>query len=256
MKSLRLPLIILSILCVVFLLFAMQQFLGRTQEKSARTIAEKDLDEAKQALAKVQKDLDEQKKVKTDLETQLLDINGKFKSIQDKAEKLAAQIAEEKRAKEDALALVSDREQELQSLKASLESEKKDRDSLQDEYNKIKKDYVFLQGQLKAAHATNEDLAQQVEELQAGREVQLDKIVVKPGVEPAGKVLVVNKEFNFIVIAAGNNKGITQGVIFSVFRDGNLIGKAQVEKVYETMSAANIMPNSAEIKEGDLAKVM
>ncbi len=256
MKSFRLFVIILSLLCVMFLAVAVQQFLSLQKESRAHKVTKEELAKLQQEKDQTSKDLEEQKKLKADLEIKLTDLQGKFSSLQDKAEKLAAQIADEKKAKEDALAQLSDKVREVEEIKTNFESEKQAYASAQDQYDKIKKEYDSLQSQLKTAKAANDELSKKVGDLQAKKEVELDKIVVKPGAEAEGKVLVVNREFNFIVVAAGNNKGVTPGVVFGVFRNGNLIAKAQVEKVYETMSAANIMPESGEIREGDIAKAM
>jgi len=256
MKSARLPLIILSLLCVIFLLAAVQQFLGGQKEKNSRVLTEKTLEDTKQAKDKIQKELDNQNKLKAELELQVTDLKGKLVSLQDQAEKFASQIAEEKQAKEDAVAQLDEKIKEVESIKTNFESANKERLSLQEQYDKISRDYETLQDELKTVKAQNDGLSKQLGELEAKKEVELDKIVVKPGFEAEGKVLVVNKEFNFIVVSAGNNKGLTPGVIISVFRDGNFVAKAQVEKVYETMSAANIMPDSGEIREGDIAKAM
>lgn len=256
MKSFRLIIILLAILCVAFLAFSLVSFNSLQSEKKTRVATENSYKELQAQLADATKARDEQKKLKDDLEIQLTDLKEKVTSLQDKAEKLAAQIADERKAKEDALAKLNDKDRELEEVKTNWESEKTSRSSLQDQFAKLQKEYVAVQDQLKNLEATNQNLSKQVEDLQAKKEVELDKIVVKPGVEAEGKVLVVNKEFNFIVVAAGNNKGITPGVVFGVFRGGKLVAKAQVEKVYETMSAANIMPDSGEIKEGDIAKAM
>ncbi|MDP3786583.1 MAG: hypothetical protein Q8R05_03420 [Candidatus Omnitrophota bacterium] len=256
MKSARFPLIILSLLCVIFLLVAVQQFLGGQKEKNSRTVTEKVLDETKQAKDQLQKELDEQKKLKAELELQVTDLKGKVSSLQDQAETLAAQIADERKAKEDAVAQLSEKVREIEDIKTNFESAKKEHDSLQEQYDKISKDYDSLQVQLKTVKGQNDNLTKQLENLEAKKEVELDKIVVTPGAEAEGKVLVVNKEFNFIVVSAGNNRGLRPGVVLSIFRAGRFVAKAQVEKVYETMSAANIMADGAEIREGDIAKAM
>ncbi|KPK40114.1 MAG: hypothetical protein AMJ78_07525 [Omnitrophica WOR_2 bacterium SM23_29] len=255
MKS-RLPIILLSLLCIVFLLVAIQQFLGRQQANKARLISERSLRETIQAKEALQNELEEQRRVRADLESQFASIKGQFTSLQSQAEELAAALADEKRAKEEALNKFDEKLHEAETLRVSLESERKEKIALQEQFDKIRKEYVSIQDQLKTVKAQNESLARQIQELEVKKEVELEKIVVKPGSGQEGKVLVVNKDFNFIVIGAGNNKGITPGVVFGVYRDGNLIGKAQVEKVYETMSAANILPDSKQIKEGDLAKAL
>ncbi|MFH0771745.1 MAG: hypothetical protein V1933_03910 [Candidatus Omnitrophota bacterium] len=261
MRSLRLPLIVLSLLCLIFLLLALQQFFGREQEKRNRVMTEKLLDETKQVKEKIQQELDNQTKLKETLESQLSDVNLKFSTLQDEAENLSLQIAEEKKAKEEALSKLEDRSRELEALKSDFESEKKEHLGVQEQYDKVNKEYESLKEELKTLKSDNEQLLKQIQqstsqEMTTDKEVQLDKIVVKSGVEAEGKVLVVNKEFNFIVVSSGNNKGVTRGFVFGIFRNGDLIGKAQVEKVYETMSAANIMPDSKDIREGDLAKAL
>lgn len=256
MKSFRLIIILLAILCVVFLTFSMVSFSGLQAEKKTRIATENSLKDLMANKDDLQKQLDEQKKLRADLETQLNDLKGKVTSLQDKAEKLAAQIADERKAKEDALAKLSRKDEEIAEIKTNWENEKTSRASLQDQFDKLQKEYTTIQKQVETLKVSNQNLSRQVEDLQAKKEVELDKIVVRPGVDAEGKVLVVNKEFNFIVVAAGNNKGITPGVTFGIYRDNRLVAKAQVEKVYETMSAANILPDSGEIMEGDIAKAM
>ncbi|MDD5073147.1 MAG: hypothetical protein PHX64_01560 [Candidatus Omnitrophica bacterium] len=256
MKSFRLIVILLAILCVVFLVFSLVTFSGLQTEKKNRVATENSYKDLLANKEDLQKQLDDQKKLKTDLESQLADLKGKVTSLQDKAEKLAAQIAEEKKDKEEALAKLSDKDKEIEEVKTNWESEKSSRAAVQEQFDKLQKEYVAVQKKLGDLQATNQGLLKQVEDLQAKKEVDLERIVVKPGVDAEGKVLVVNKEFNFIVVAAGNNKGITPGVTFGVYRNNKLVAKATVEKVYETMSAANILPDSGEIKEGDIAKAM
>lgn len=256
MKSFRLIVILLAILCVVFLVFSLVSFNGLQAEKKTRIATENSLKDLMANKDDLQKQLDDQKKLKADLESQLADLKGKVTSLQDKAEKLAAQIADEKKDKEEALAKLSDKDKEIEEIKTNWESEKTSRAAAQEQFDKLQKEYAAAQKKLEDLQATNQGLSKQVEDLQSKKEVELDKIVVKPGVEAEGKVLVVNKEFNFIVVAAGNNKGITPGVTFGVYRNNKLVAKAQVEKVYETMSAANILPDSGEIKEGDTARAM
>lgn len=255
MKSFRLVIIILVLLCLGLGIFAVVSFTGLQKTSTNLVATENSLNSLKDEKASLDKELTDQKKIKLDLEAQLADMKGKVSALQDKAEKLAAMLADEKKAKEDALEQVSSTSKELDEVKTNWENEKISRTSTQEQFDKITKEYNSLQTQLKTVTSANDSLKKQVEELQAKKEVELDKIVVKPGVEAEGKVLVVNKEFNFIVVAAGNNKGISPGVVFGVFREGKLIAKAQVEKVYETMSAANIT-EGADIREGDIAKAM
>ncbi|MDD5155698.1 MAG: hypothetical protein PHF11_04340 [Candidatus Omnitrophica bacterium] len=68
-----------------------------------------------------------------------------------------------------------------------------------------------------------------------------------------GKIIVVNKDYNFVVINLGASDGVSVGEVFSVSRKDKYIGDIKVEKVHDTMSAAGFV--SADLKnkfsEGD-----
>ena len=70
-----------------------------------------------------------------------------------------------------------------------------------------------------------------------------------------GSVLVVNREFNFIVVNMGSRDGIKPGQYLEVVRNGKPLARVQVERIYENMSAANILAETVGkgevIKEGD-----
>lgn len=61
-----------------------------------------------------------------------------------------------------------------------------------------------------------------------------------------GKVIIVNKEFNFAVINLGSKDHVSIGDEFLVSRLGKTIGDLKVEKVHEAMSAAGF---AAELKD-------
>jgi hypothetical protein len=67
-----------------------------------------------------------------------------------------------------------------------------------------------------------------------------------------GKVLVVNKEYNFAVISLGSRDGVAVGKVFSVYHNGAYIGDMRVEKVHDAMSAAGFTTlDKNKISEGD-----
>lgn len=70
-------------------------------------------------------------------------------------------------------------------------------------------------------------------------------------------VLVVNKKYNFIVANVGKVNGAKIGSKLDIFRNDDLIAKAQIEKLYDKMSASTILPKwrGARIKEGDIVYV-
>jgi predicted RNase H-like nuclease (RuvC/YqgF family) len=82
------------------------------------------------------------------------------------------------------------------------------------------------------------------------------KVPVEENVAAAGglvgKVMIVNKEFNFVVINLGSKDKVGLGDEFVVSRDGKTIGEIKVEKVHEFMSAAGFSAGLGDlIKEND-----
>lgn len=63
---------------------------------------------------------------------------------------------------------------------------------------------------------------------------------VKPKINSGleGKVTVVNKEYDFVVINLGDKDGIKPADIFAVLHNNKQIGELKVEKVQESISAA------------------
>jgi len=68
-----------------------------------------------------------------------------------------------------------------------------------------------------------------------------------------GKVLVVNKKYDFAVINLGARDGVSAGDMLSIYRKGNYIGDIVIERVDEMMSSANFLSSNTKekVKEGD-----
>ncbi|MBI4598351.1 MAG: hypothetical protein HY737_08140 [Candidatus Omnitrophica bacterium] len=73
-----------------------------------------------------------------------------------------------------------------------------------------------------------------------------------------GQVVVVNREYDFIVMNLGKNQGLIVGQEFQVMRNREVLGRVKVEKVYDELSAAAILPNSKKdsIREGDSVRAL
>lgn len=57
-----------------------------------------------------------------------------------------------------------------------------------------------------------------------------------------GKILEINREYNFVIINLGKRDGVKKGMVFMVYRDRRLIGKVEVEEVFNDMSSCVILP--------------
>ena len=71
------------------------------------------------------------------------------------------------------------------------------------------------------------------------------------------QVLSVNRQFKFVVVNVGLRGNLKVGDTLRVEQGGKLIGRIQVEKLYENFSACNIIEEnkSAQIREGDLVRI-
>jgi len=186
-------------------------------------------------------------------------------------DKINGDLQQEKAAKEDALSQVI-------QLKGDLEQQKTMKADLEKKLNQAQKDTDKIQVQLKDLSSKKTELEKKIKDLEIQAKaaqdqgVELGTVIVtpetstvvpmqsaKPGTEkqaaatkPAGKqpakagasegkVLVVNKDYNFAVIDLGVKDGIEVGNSFSVFHNNKNIGEVKVEKVHDSMAAAGFV---------------
>ena len=120
-----------------------------------------------------------------------------------------------------------------------------------------------------------EELETKLAELSPQPTVELDRVVVTDPAAPAassaltqpagsqvtavqGQVIVVNREYDFVVINMGRNQGLAVGEEFQIVRGERVMGRVKVEKIYDELSAAAILPDTDKdaIREGDLVRAI
>ena len=115
-----------------------------------------------------------------------------------------------------------------------------------------------VEAQLVTVTKEKQDLTTQIEELAAKlpKNIELEKIVVKPASGLKGKILSYDREQAFVVIDLGSQNNLQLGEVLSIYRDDEFIGKVQVEKIEETTSAAVVLSpwKNVEYKENDVVK--
>ena len=205
-------------------------------------------------------------------ETDLVSANDKISSLtvevreaQKRLDTLSKELLQEKTAKQDALSKVEQISADVEQLKAS-------KSELENKLNMAQEDAKKIQNQLKELSTQKTDLEEKIKDLEAKTKgVELGKIVVNPegaSIEPAqavtedaqpeqaaqkplsgkeGKVLVINKDYNFAVINLGSKDDVEVGDVFVVYHNNKNIGEVKVEKVHESMAAAGFA--TAEMKE-------
>lgn len=215
------------------------------------------LQELQEAKAKVEDELTHVRKELGDSQTQL-------------AKAVEAQTALSRAMEE--------KEKEVGRLTQDLSQARSDARSVSAQLAQIQSERESLKRQLGELERSKGDLESQVAELTTRPTVELEKVLVKND-EPAavdavssmgdapassdaspanGQVVVVNREYDFIVMNLGKNQGLSVGQEFQITRDSQVLGTVKVEKVYDELSAAAILPDSQKqsIREGDTVRAL
>lgn len=190
-------------------------------------------------------------------------------------ESLTSGLEQEKTARQEALSTI-------EQLKADLEKQRNLRQDLEKKMNQMQEDVKKAQARLNDLDAQKKDLEARIKDLQEqARNVELGKISVSPEAavsgqqqlvaEPSsaiavplsapavtgleGKVLVVNKDYNFAVLNSGTKEGVKVGDLYSIYHNEQYLGDVKIEKLHEHMSAAVfVSPNVKDkVVEGDRA---
>ena len=126
--------------------------------------------------------------------------------------------------------------------------------NLQREFGQLKKEKRSLEAQ--TAQLRGHPRLAGSEEEPSVQEVDLGQIVVSATPTLEGKVLAVNRPFQFVVVNLGNEENLSVGSVLSIYRGSDFIGRIQVEEVREDVAACRILSEwtREEIREEDLVK--
>ncbi len=259
-KVLTVFLIIIFVL--MFSLAAISIFLYQ-KEMELRKTAEVSLEQVKMSEAKLQADFKESQKQLHLLEAKNKESNEKIDSLMDELELekgLREEVKEENNTLKDALnkesqeknqvkeqltkqlkeseQKVADLEQKFQAeIQRSSELEKKNQES-----EKFSKE---LQEKIQNSQATGIGESAPPGTAKNQQEVQLDKIVVTPEANQGnmeGRVLTVDKDAEFIIFNLGQQDGVTEGDVMSIYRADQYLGDVKVSRVQPEMAAADFVP--------------
>jgi chromosome segregation ATPase len=260
----KIPLIILAILVLSALALAGAGFYLLQQERAKTASLEQELAGLNTKLSITVQQVEDYKKMLTRLESNLQQAKSEINT-------LTADLAGEKNAKLEAIA-------SIEQLKVDLKQQNQLRLGIEDQVAKLQSEMQKAQTQLGELQAKRVELEDQIKAMQvkATESVQLGEIVVTPesGQKPEqektgplaikkeaksvaegkeGKILVVNKEYNFVVINLGAKDDINIGDEFVIYHNNKNIGSVSVEKVQEAMSAAGFSPGLVKnkVSEGD-----
>ena len=202
----------------------------RDREQNRRLDAEEALLQSRQTNQQLEKELASHKERSIQLEREFLTLKHNnqltlvlLKGVERKLSRLQNEMARE-RSEKQTLA------KERSSLSNALLSAQSEKKSLKTELSKL------------MAHSPEE--------------VDLGQIVVSATPALEGKVLVVNHKFQFVVVNLGSEKELSVGTLLNIYRQGQLIGRVQVEQVRENVAACRILPELTlqDIQENDAVK--
>ena len=191
---------------------------------------------------------------------------------------LTSGLQQEKTAKEQAVG-------QIEQLRGEIEQQKRLRVELEGRLSQAQDNLKKINSQLESLESKRTELEGKIKDLETKTEgIELGKIVVnsetpqapveqmtepvpptqqapvaptvvqrRPVAGIEGKVLVVNEEYNFVVINLGSKDGISVNDVFVVSRDNAQVGEIKVEKVHDAMSAAGFSSKDlkGKIREGD-----
>ena len=115
-----------------------------------------------------------------------------------------------------------------------------------------------LRSQLHLASSETKSVQTRINQLlvRSPQEVDLGQIMVSAAPNMEGKVIAVNRPFQFVVIDLGNDHNLPVGAVLSIYRQNDFVGRIQVEEIRESVAACRILSEwtRQEIRENDLVK--
>lgn len=270
MPKVKLSLIILIVLIAISLSFAGSGFYLLQKERQKNIQLQGQLDELSTKQRMTENKLEDTKRAVSDLQLRVQEANLQIDTLSDNLE-------QEKTAKVEALG-------RIEQLRIDLEQQKELRTDLEKRLNQAQEELSKTQDKSKQLESQKTGLEAKIKELEAKSQgVELGKIVVSPetpAIKPAakkaakeskpvtkkkekptpaqvqvleGKVLVVNKDYNFVVINLGTTEGVSLDQVFSVYHGNKYLGDVKIEKVHDAMSAAGFASGDLKdkVSEGD-----
>lgn len=232
------------------------------QEKTKNVQLSEELTTTQSKNKSLQSELDEALNKVSTLQASLSEVEQQVSS-------LTADLKKERSQKQESSAQLSQIKQELEQQKALRDNLQKKLTDSEQALNALDTRVKEMETQLKDLEAVKTALENKVKGYEEKKNVELGKIVVSQdgagsaAVAPAsvagapakameGKILVMNKDYNFAVINLGNKDGVAAGNVFTVFHNNKAVAELTIEKVHDSMSAAGFPPEiKNKIVEGD-----
>lgn len=215
-----------------------------------------ELDNTKADLSRTTSDLESNKK-------QLADTKSSLEQTQTELTTTKGDLATAKGNEEKAVARANEAESKAKDLQTQIVSKDEKIAEVEKKLAEANAPIVELQTkvseltqQVSAIEGEKKQLADKVKEQEAEisdlKGVGGDKVVLPAGLK--GKVLVIEKNWNFVVIDLGRKDGVLENGELTVYRNLKFVGKVKVTAVNTRLCVANILPGwmKLDIQEGDV----
>ena len=268
---------LLGVLAVLAMGVAAVAIVLQIQEREKRQAKERELQLAINEVEDLKSRLNEAQQSKSRTEEQLASVRNELSQTKEEFEKTL-------KAQEALTKAIEDREGEIARLTKDLDQSRNESQQTSSQLSALQSERDAVKQKLADLEKAKQDLEAKVMELSERPTVELDKVVVGSDqsalgagtvaavdaaglVMPAsagspassdGQVVVINREYDFIVMNLGKNHGLSVGQEFQIVRGDEVLGRAKVEKVYDELSAAALLPESKKnnIREGDTVRAL
>lgn len=167
------------------------------------------------------------------------------------------------------------------SLKESLETAKKDKETIRAELDHAAKRLQENQEMLKAEQRKIQDLLMKVKEAEDAKlqaeaavplsvaadpvferelvspmknKMELGKIIVADEADGKARILSIDTTSEFVICSMGIHQGVTAGDVLAVYRGDRYLGDVKVSRAQDQMSAADFVPplSSRKVRKNDI----
>ncbi|GAB4243261.1 MAG: hypothetical protein OHK005_07540 [Candidatus Methylacidiphilales bacterium] len=169
-------------------------------------------------------------------------------NLTEKETRLTAELDKTKKELDDAKAALLPVQEQLKEIQEALGGQ--DPKEIVAAFEKTKNDLTVIQDQLKTVEFENKTLASEVSRLKDLEELRNRKAAPP---ELTGKVVAINRAWNFVVLDVGTDKRLVDGVDLTVYRGNQMIGKVRTVSVDNKTAVADILPDwtKLDIQVGD-----
>lgn len=248
--------ILLALFVISFVAAAMLLFSFRATAKGSRLLAEEQLlkaqvsrDKARDELLREQQDKEGIKGNLDRLKNEALSLESELSKRRSRLDSVKLRLNETEKAISTASKGIEQTVLNIEEIRRRIANVVKDTLHLREELILLQKTKSALESRLQqyASRRKPESIIMGVEAEPRARpdSRMLETTESFTGEAFDGEVLTINREFDFIVVSLGKNDGVTEGMIFDVIRDGNVLGQVEIETVRSNISAASLINKEA-----------